>query len=223
MIKSIAKLSAVTLMVTCATYSTSVFSDGSTYSKKYQVTVTNITKGQSFTPILSATHGYSANFFELGAPASDELAALAESGNITPLLDSLTANPSVKDTATTAGLLTPGSSVSFEIESVRLARLSLAAMLIPTNDTFFALDSVSLPRFGSYTYLAKAYDAGSETNDEFCANIPGPACGGAGLSEDDNGEGYVYISQGIHGEADLAASSYDFRGVVAKITISRTY
>ncbi|PCK03003.1 MAG: hypothetical protein COA42_21395 [Alteromonadaceae bacterium] len=223
MIKNIAKLSAITLMATCAAYSTSAFSEGYSHTKKYQVTVTNITKGQSFTPILSATHGYKTRFFELGAPASNELIALAESGNVAPLLETLTANRSVKDTATTAGLLTPGSSVSFEIESMRLASLSLAAMLIPTNDTFFALDAVSLPRFGSRTYFAKAYDAGSETNDEYCANIPGPACGGVGLSEDDSGEGYVYISQGIHGEADLTASEYDFRGVVAKITISRMH
>lgn len=195
------------------------------YSKKkiYEVTVTNITRGESFTPILAATHKRSVAFFDLGTPASTQLADLAESGNIAPLNELLESLPNkVADTTSSAGLLLPGQSVTLTIETDASAnRLSLAAMLIPTNDTFTSLNSVKLPKRGSRTYFARAYDAGSEPNDEMCANIPGPACGGEGASPEVDGEGYVHISAGIHGEGELAASVYDWRDAVARVIVKR--
>ncbi|MEP1552659.1 MAG: spondin domain-containing protein [Paraglaciecola sp.] len=198
--------------------------------RAYEVTITNITSNQIFTPILAATHSTNINYFELGNPASIELATLAESGNPAPLDEVLLSRPSlVHDTENSApllsdGLLRPGESVTLELSTSRgFPRLSLAAMLIPTNDTFMALDSVYLPRrTDTEVYFAKAYDAGTEDNDELCDNIPGPACGGIGFSEESTSdEGFVHISAGIHGEGDLLASEYDWRDAVAKITISR--
>jgi len=94
-------------------------------------------------------------------------------------------------------------------------------MLIPTNDSFVALDSVRLPKFGSRTERLRAYDAGSETNDEICANIPGSVCQGTGPSPDDTGEGYVYINAGISGEGDLTQSMYNWGDRVAMVRITR--
>lgn len=82
----------------------------------------------------------------------------------------------------------------------------MAAMILPTNDSFVALDSVALPLWGSRTYYAKSYDAGSENNDELCASIPGPQCGGDGEFTAVDGEGFVYISNGMHGIGDLEPS-----------------
>ncbi len=193
------------------------------YNKSYEVTITNVTRGQTFTPTLATTHKRSISLFDLGTPASDQLAALAESGNTSPLNELLLSLPNkVADTSGTEGLLLPGQSVTLTIDSnSRFNRLSLAAMLIPTNDTFVALDSVALPKFGEKTYFARAYDAGSEPNDEICVNIPGPACGGEGASPEVDGEGYVHISAGIHGEGELARSVYDWRDAVAKIVVKR--
>ncbi|MGI9282445.1 MAG: spondin domain-containing protein [Endozoicomonas sp.] len=191
----------------------------------YEVTVTNITRGQSFTPVLAATHRNSFRLFQLGQPVSDELSQLAEGGDINPLKTTLDASyRSVSNTASTAGLLNPGQSTTFEIQAGHgVKRLSLAAMLIPTNDTFVSLSAVKLPKYGSKTYRASAYDAGSEPNDELCANIPGPVCGGSGVSAGESGEGFVHISAGIHGEADLARSAYDWRESVATVTVRRVY
>ena len=196
---------------------------GYSAEKEYEVTVTNLTKGQSFTPILAAAHTRSISFFELGAPASEELATLAEAGNIAPLKAVLDDSSRVGGTASSEGLLAPGASVTIPlVQEGRFSRLSLSAMLIPTNDTFVAIDGVRLPSWGGKVeYFANAYDAGSETNTENCVDIPGPACGGAGLSPDDSGEGYVYVSPGISGEAELTRNAYDWRGSVAKITIRR--
>lgn len=188
-------------------------------NKTFEVTITNITAGQSFTPVLAATHTADIAFFELGAPASVELEKLAEGGMTLPLQDVLNSLPQdVYDTATTDGLLGPGDSVTFEIQgSYRHTRLSFAAMLLPTHDTFVSVDSMTLPRW-SATTTAMAYDAGTEVNDESCVNIPGPFCGGEGYSED-GGEGYVHIANGIHGIGDLAPEVFDWRGPVAKVSV----
>jgi len=190
---------------------------------RYSVTVTNITKAIQFTPIAAATHNRGIALFELGQPASTPLADVAESGDITALAEVLGASNAVADVSATDGLLNAGASVTFHIDTRRRNGLfSMAAMLLPTNDSFVALESVHLPRRGSRTYYAHAYDAGSEPNDEVCANIPGPFCGGEGRSSDDsNAEGFVHIANGIHGIADVPPQTYDWRGAVAEVTITR--
>ncbi len=92
-------------------------------------------------------------------------------------------------------------------------------MLIPTNDSFVALNNVRLPRF-SRACTAIAYDAGSEINDGLCLNIPGPYCKGAGTSAE-NGESYVPVTSGDHGFANLDVAVFDWRDPVALITVSR--
>ena len=192
-------------------------------ARTFEVTITNITPGQTFTPILAATHDSSIAFFELGEPAIPELAVLAESGDVGPLSDLLGSVPGqVFDTAATGDLLGPGESVTLTIRATRrFNRLSLAGMLIPTNDTFVALDSRPLPRRHT-TYTALGYDAGSEPDDELCANIPGPFCGGGALSEED-GEGFVHVSNGVHGIGDLDPAVFDWRNPIARISISRVH
>lgn len=189
---------------------------------QYKITITNITKGQSFTPFIAASHKRGVSLFELGAPASQEITDIAEGGNTAPLAAMLEASHKVKDITNSAGLLGPGESVELTVSAGwYFNRLSLAAMLLPTNDTFVALNDVYLPVRGSRTLFARAYDAGSETNDELCLSIPGPHCGGEPFSPNDSGEGFVHIASGIHGIADLDASLYDWRDAVAKVTITR--
>ncbi|MEO1575458.1 MAG: spondin domain-containing protein, partial [Pseudomonadota bacterium] len=177
------------------------------------VTITNVSKTQ-FTPILAATHNSEIAFFQAGAPASDELALLAEGGDIGPLSAVLEGSDDVGSQGSSAGLLMPGQSVTIELDGDRnFDRLSLAAMLLPTNDAFVALNGVGVPRVldRPMRYVAFGYDAGSEPNDELCANIPGPTCGGAGPSPEAGGEGYVSISAGIQGNGDLNPVQYDWR------------
>ncbi len=199
--------------------STSALADGRAY---YEVTITNLTHAQAFTPILVASHRKGVKLFELGSPASNELAALAEGGDVAPLTTMLEANHKVLDTANSGGLLMPGQSVTVTVSAARGAKqISLASMLIPTNDSFIALNGVKVPKHGKAVYYSPGYDAGSELNDELCLNIPGPVCGGAGGSPEAGGEGYVHISGGISGKADLAAATYDWRNPTAKIVVKR--
>src|SRR5262249_2496327 len=134
---------------------------------RYEVTITNLTRGQQFTPFLVATHGAGVKLFELGKPASAELAALAEEGNPAPLAAARSALAGTGQVVTGNGLTNPGASVKLVIEGGGgFGFLSVAAMLIPTNDGFVALDSVPLPRdHQALAVTAPAYDAGSERND----------------------------------------------------------
>lgn len=186
----------------------------------YKVTVTNVTRGQTFTPILVASHKNKAfNLFTPGEPASSELAALAEGGDTGPLTLLLQANNRVIDVIDSGALLEPGASVTVTVAARGAKQLTLASMLIPTNDSFIALNSVKAPKPGkTVTYWSPGYDAGSEPNDELCIHIPGPVCGGEGNSLG-SGEGYVHISAGIHGIGDLLPALYDWRNPVAKITV----
>lgn len=194
------------------------------HDASYMVTITNITKNIRLTPFLATTHRSDVMLFEVGTAASEDVAKIAEGGDISALNATLEANNRVIDTAATAGLLMPGASVSLEIQAGKYpamnGKLSLISMLLPTNDSFVALSGVTLPHKGSKTYFANAYDAGSELNDESCMNVPGPACGGEGYSMA-GGEGYVYPAPGIHGEGDLSRAMYDWDGAVAKVTIKR--
>ncbi|MBR9912024.1 MAG: hypothetical protein GYB33_16920 [Gammaproteobacteria bacterium] len=199
---------------------------------RYRLTITNLTPAQTFTPVLVATHNHRIALLEVGAAASEELAILAEAGMTGPLTEVLEDFPQgVAQVKTIAGLLPPGQSASVIIRaSKRTPKLSLAAMLIPTNDTFVALDGVTLPNKGTQVYYALAYDAGSEANDQACANIPGPRCEGQGVSEpSDSDEGFVHVSNGFHdlGDMDmdggevLKPAHYDWNNPVARITVKR--
>ena len=188
----------------------------------YHVTITNITSSINFTPILVTSHRKGVSLYELGSAASDELTAIAEGGDIAPLSAVLLDDSRVADVQDSGDLLGPGESVTVTVSATHGAHnISMASMMLPTNDGFIALNSVKAPRKGTVTYYSPGYDAGTEPNDELCISIPGPSCGGEGPSPGAGGEGYVHINRGIHGIGDLAPDVYDWRNAVAKITISR--
>jgi hypothetical protein len=207
--------------------------------QKYEVTITNLTRGQRFTPVLVASHTDSLKLFHLGAPASSQLRTLAEEGDVAPLSMLLAADPRVGDVNNSpppppvTNLIAPGASVTIEVEGGgRFDNFSVAAMLIPTNDAFFALNGSPGPNGSeTVTYLAPAYDAGTERNDELCASIPGPGfsecitpanpSGNGGGAQVGGGEGYVHIHAGMHGIGNMNAAMRDWRNPVARITIRR--
>lgn len=196
----------------------------------YEVKITNLTRGQQFTPILAASHMPSVSLFQLGQPASSELATLAEEGNVAPLTAALRANSAVLEVVNGNGLTQPGATSTLTVNGrggTGSSRISVAAMLIPTNDTFFAVNGVTLPQWGeTLAFTVPAYDSGTERNDELCASIPGPnfaECGGSGGGAAPAGgeEGFVHISAGMHGVGDFEPAARDWRNPVARVTIRR--
>lgn len=199
------------------------------YGRTYEVTITNLTRGQQFTPVLIVGHREGLRLFELGEPASPELRILAEEGNTGPLAAALSLRPETSGLVTGNSLTDPGMSTRLVLTASagrKFDRFSLAAMLIPTNDAFLAVNGVELPKGkDSLVVMVPAYDAGTERNDETCASIPGPffvECGGSGGgARVGGGEGYVHIHAGMHGIGDMNASQRDWRNPVARITVRR--
>jgi len=196
--------------------------------QRYEVTITNLTRGQQFTPILVASHREGVRLFELGAAVSPQMEILAEEGNTAPLASLLSGMPEVLNVVSGSGLTDPGSSVTLIVETRgAFDHISVAAMLIPTNDAFFAINAVEVPKGKRVlTLFSPAYDAGSERNDELCSSIPGPffaECGGPGGGAAPTGdeEGFAHIHAGIHSIGNLMASRRDWRNPVARITIRR--
>ncbi len=215
--------------------------DNENDGKRFEVTVTNLTLGQRFTPILVATHRKGVKLFELGQAASPQLEILAEDGDTAPLTALLRGMPEVLDVTDSGsllpmGLLSPGGSVTLFVQTRgAFDQISVAAMLIPTNDAFVGLSGVEGPSGNRMaTYFSPAYDAGTERNDEICrpgdpkGSIPGPDCMTPPPSGTGTAENFVvHIHSGIHGTgggvatSNLNPSMRDWRNPVAKVTIRR--
>ena len=187
----------------------------------YKVTITNITRGQIFSPPIVISHNKDFKLFRLANPATPGLAELAEEGMTAPLSAYLGTLDSVYMNNAAGGGIGPGESMTVEIETKRGFRhLSAAGMLINSNDAFFAILGVYARSWTTVVVDARAYDAGTEFNSEQCAFIPG--CGGGGVHDDTtDAEGYVYIHSGIHGIAELDPAEYDWRNPVATIMVQR--
>lgn len=191
-------------------------------ARTYYVTITNLTGGQVFSNPIIFTHNGGVKLFVPGEPASDELFPLAEDGDASFLATALADDPSVFDTVVAEGPVLPGTSVTLEITARKRFRyLSAAAMLVSSNDAFFAVQNVRVTRWGSRSASGVAYDAGSEYNSEDCDYIPGPPCGNPGARDEVGAEGFVYIHSGIHGveDGDLDPASADWRNPVVRVTV----
>jgi len=167
----------------------SSFAVGQAAAAEFSVTVKNLTNGTWFTPLLITAHDKYTDVFETGEPASDELQAVAEGGDISGLV-SLVGGEDADTVANPAGgLLAPGASVDgvfLDTDRTRNRYLSIVAMLLPTNDGFVGLDSLRIPRIpGTYTYYLNGYDAGTEANDELITG--GDAPGVPGIPADPGG------------------------------------
>ena len=216
------KISTLLCMALLAvTFNTHAVADYRYRTASFEVTITNLSKSSALTPIMVAAHHSKVKIFELGKQPSEALVVLAETGNSSNLTAAY--NGQNDQVVLTSGQLRAGESVTLKFDNIaKNSRFSLASMGLPTNDAFIAVQSVRLPSWKQQrTIRLTAYDAGSETNDESCNNIPGPTCGGAALSPNDTGEGYVYVHSGIHGIADLSASQYTWQNPIAIVTIKR--
>jgi hypothetical protein len=213
----------------------------------FEVTFTNLTSGQPLTPAVTATHRGENELFQVGRAASFGLKEIAENGNNAPMLARLSADDDVSDVVEApGGPLVPagspgdemfGQSTTFPISAERGARfLSLAAMLICTNDGFTGVNSIKLPsRLGrSITVQTAGYDAGTELNTEDFADIVPPCQGLIGVSSGEPGTGssnptlaeggVITHHSGIMGGADLvpAVHGWDVNAPVARITVTAT-
>ncbi len=190
----------------------------------FRVTITNLTDGQLMTPMVVATHDRSFRLWRHRRAASPGLAQLAENGGVPVLVDELNANSLVNQVAVAGGgPIAPGGSAEVIIGSdSRGSRLSLAGMLICTNDGFASIRNARLGGADVRTFYGRAYDAGSEKNTEAYADLV-PPCDGLGQTGMSNPaiaeNGVVKVHHGIKGRADLDPSVHDWDNPVIKVTV----
>ncbi len=213
----------------------------------YQVTITNLTGGQPFSPPVAVTHSADVQLFHVDAAASDALAAIAQSGNPMPMVELLNGLDSgVTDVVNVGRPLTPAGmtatiegneivdSATFMIAAGPGEFLSLATMLICTNDGFTGLNSAVLPAGdAAVTYELNSYDAGREQNTEKSEDLVDPctALGTVTLNRDPNGNRDEAVAsdpielianhQGIQGGASLSVDAHGWDDPVATVTITR--
>ncbi len=210
-------------------------SSGHTSGGEYDVTIINMSHSQPFSPGVVVTHDDTANLFEGGAMASEGIRLIAENGDPTTALGELDGAPGVSDVQNTGAPVHRKGGPGPDKLTLRVTAdpgagyLSLAVMLICTNDGFVGLNSVKLPK-GPETavYFPDAYDAGTEANDELATSIVDP-CGGIGpvaMAPDGSNDrpatsDVIAGHPGIAGVGDLDAKAHNWRNKVARVTIKR--
>jgi hypothetical protein len=228
-------------LTTLLSVSAIAFSSSAVMAQDLSITVTNLTQGLHFTPIVTSAHPSDSHIFMSGTTATSELQAMAEGGDISGLVSLLSNLDANTNENPAAGLLAPGLSTTYTLtnESAN-THLSLAAMVLPSNDGFVGLDSWEIPtEAGTYTINLNAYDAGTEANNEVVngggapgvLGIPAAPGGDAGTNgtgvTDTESNTTVHIHRGNLGDdmvdggkSDLNNSIHRWLNPVAKLTIT---
>jgi hypothetical protein len=184
------------------------------------VYITNLSR-QIISPPVVASHTWKVAAFVPGQPASPELAALAEDGDYSGLVDLLSGHDEVLDVAAAGGPILPGETAALRLQfRGKFNRLTAVGMLVTTNDAFFGLNDFFIdPSQKVMRSTAPAWDAGSEANNESCDFIPGPPCGNPLVRDTDDAEGFVSVHSGIHGIDDLLPNEWAWQNPVVEITV----
>ena len=194
---------------------------------KYEISITNLTAGQPMAPAAVVLHNANYAMYTLGTTASVALETLAEGGDNSMLLAEAKATTDVDDAEGLSGLLTPGSTLSVTVEGDD-DYLSLAGMLVNTNDGFVGLRNYHLSHLsvGEAERLElSTYDAGTEANSESAATVPAQKGEGFNAARDDANDkvrahaGVVTADDGLSSSALSAIHRFD--NPTAQLTITR--
>jgi hypothetical protein len=206
------------------------YSNGATH--QFEITITNLTTGQPLSPGVVFTHTRRSSF--LRGEASEGLRLIAENGDPSVAAMELSEAKGVFDVvATDAPVHRVGGPGPETLTTMITARssaryLSLAVMLICSNDGVAALDGVRLPRGSKPSvYYARAYDAGTELNEETSATLVdpcfaiGPTMGVADGNDRTATHSRVRRHRGIKGGADLDPALHGWKGPIARVSVRR--
>ena len=196
-------------------------------SYEFTVQVTNLTNAQPLSPIAAIAHT-EGMLWQIGEPASAALELMAEGGDNSELL----ATDFAMASSSAESPLPPGEQVTLMLSTEQLdsLKISLATMLVNTNDAFTGLNAIDVSSLAVNESLSRtsfAYDAGTEANSEAQGTIPGPADSGEGYNEMRDDINRVAMHPGVVSQDDgltnsVLTSQHKFDNPVARITITRT-
>ena len=199
---------------------------------RYTVKVANLTANQPMSPLAVLAHNSRYQLFEIGQASSVELEHLAEGGSNAELIGLMNSNNNIDQGISGNGLVLPGAAdqVTITVDPHRYGYLSVASMLVNTNDAFVGETGLSLKSLAvgeSYEMSMNVWDSGTELNDDLAATIPGPAGGGEGFNAARNDSNdVVAFHAGVVSQDDGLANSalvasHRFLNPGAKVTITR--
>ena len=220
-----------------------IFASSQVQAQNLSITVTNLTQGLHFTPLITSAHTSDNHIFMVGTAASPELQTMAEGGDISGLLTMLSNADANSNDNPAGGLLAPGTSTTYALTNdIDNTHLSMTAMVLPSNDGFVGLDSWEIPtEAGTYTIMLNAYDAGTEANNELIIGgaggapgvlgIPAAPSGGSGTGgtgvTDTESNTMIHIHRGTIGDDDMDGGTSDLNNSihrwlnpVAKLTVT---
>ena len=206
--------------------------------ERYEISVTNITNNQPMSPPALIIHADGYTPWQVGSAASDGLEQLAESGSPSEFVAEAASNSSTLTDQAGDGLVLPGQTETYSLIVTRGDRrssngegraLTLATMLVNTNDAFVGIGALDIDQLESgdeLVILAHVYDAGTEQNLETAATIPGPAGGGEGFNAERELSDMVTLHSGVISASDgLTNSALDqshrFDNPAARVVIKR--
>ena len=226
---------------TLLTVSALAFASSTAMAQNLSITVTNLTQGLHFTPILTSAHTSDNSLFMVGSAATAELQMMAEGGDISGLVSMLSNVDANISENPAEGLLAPGMSTTYTLTNDSAnTHLSMATMILPSNDGFVGLSGWQIPtEAGTYTVMLNAYDAGTEANNELVngggapgvLGIPAAPSGGSGTGgtgvTDTETNTMVHIHRGTIGDDDMDGGKSDLNNSihrwlnpVAKLTVT---
>ena len=228
-------------ITTLLSVSAIAFASSTVMAQDLSITVTNLTQGLHFTPVITAAHASDNHMFMVGTAATAELQAMAEGGDISGLASMLSNADANVNENPAGGLLAPGMSTSYTLSNDSAnTHLSMTTMVLPSNDGFVGLDGWKIPtEAGTYTIMLNAYDAGTEANNELVngggapgvLGIPAAPGGDAGSNgtgvTDTESNTMIHIHRGSLGDdmsdggkSDLNNSIHRWLNPVAKLTVT---
>ncbi len=192
---------------------------------RYQIEVTNLSHAQPMSPLAVKLDSENP-WWKVGEPASEALEIMAEGGDNEALLDS-------GGLATASGddILGPGAQqvIEISVEDMPDSYLSVATMLVNTNDGFTGLTHQALADLeagDSWYVLTPVYDAGTEANTERMGSIPGPADNGSGFEAMRDDVNFVARHPGVvTGDDGLSTSvltqAHRFDNPILRVKVTR--
>lgn len=176
--------------------------------------------------------GHSSDYqlFTIGQPASEALEMLAESGDNSALLSEQADGISLQVEGSGVILPAGNDTVTVTMDTSASPYLSVASMLVNTNDGFVAetaTDLASLAVGESVRIAMPVWDSGTEANDEAADTIPGPAAGGEGFNSERDDNDRVSFHAGVISKDDGLGTSvlnatHRFLNPAAQLIITRT-
>lgn len=193
----------------------------------FDISITNLTANQPLSPVVLLSHASNLSIWQVGEPASVALEHLAEGGDTSMLV----ALDGIDESNVATTPIGPGANqtLSISIPESQVAQLSIATMLVNTNDAFTGVQQIDLTQLAinvSMTYHTMAYDAGTEANSEAKGTIPGPADMGEGFNAMRETNNRVTGHAGIISKDDglsdsVLDASHRFDNPVATVSITR--